>query len=111
MSAKKITLTRYECKCELKNCPGKGNPWISKDAGIPERCTFCGRRTWNRTDLRKNTFITANDRTQRLSAWAKETGLSSQLIHHRLKIGWTAEDSVNVPAGSGKKSKEVINAD
>jgi hypothetical protein len=103
MSAEKITSTRYRCKCELKDCPGKGKPWVSKDAAIPERCAYCGRRTWNGTDQRKNALITAHGRTQRLSAWSKETGLSSQLIHHRIKIGWKAEDAVTIPAGSGRK--------
>jgi hypothetical protein len=102
MSAKMITLTRYECRCELKGCPGKGKPWISKDPMVPERCAYCGRRTWNGQDKRKNVFLTASGKTQRLSEWAKETGMSAQLIHHRLKVGWTDEEAVGIPAGGGK---------
>jgi hypothetical protein len=102
VSAKKITLTRYECKCDLKDCAGKGEPWISKDEGIPERCTWCGRRTWNGKDKRKNLLITVNGKTLRLSEWAKESGLSAQVIHHRLKVGWTDEQAVTIPAGGHK---------
>jgi hypothetical protein len=106
MSATKITLSRYECRCELPDCPGKGLSWISKDPIIPERCAFCGRRTWNGRDKRKNLHITAQGKTQRLSEWAQETGLSAQVIHHRLKVGWTEERAVSVPAGQGKESSK-----
>jgi hypothetical protein len=102
MSAKKITQTRYECVCELKDCPGQGQSWISKDPGIPERCTHCGRRTWNGQDKRKNLLITSRGKTQRLSEWARETGLSAPVIHHRLKIGWTEEQAVTTPAGKAR---------
>lgn len=102
MSAKKISLTRYECVCELKDCLGKGAPWTSKDTLIPERCAHCGRRTWNGQDKRKNLVIVARGKNQRLSEWAKETGLSAQVIHHRLKVGWTEEQAVTTPAGKAK---------
>jgi hypothetical protein len=99
MSAEKITLTHYECRCELSDCPGHGKLWISRDPMIPERCAFCGRRTWNGRDKRKNVVIVAHGKTLRLSEWAKETGLSAQLIHARLKAGWTEENSVSIPVG------------
>jgi len=102
MSAKKISLTRYECRCELRDCPGYGKSWISKDPEVPERCSFCGRRTWNGSDKRKNVVLTALGKTQRLSEWAKETGLSAQVIHHRLKVGWTDLEAVSTPAGKAK---------
>ena len=101
MSAKKISLTRYECICELKDCPGKGQPWISRDPMVPERCNWCGCRTWNGNDKRKNVLLTANGKTQRISEWVKETGISKQLIGHRIKMGWTDEDALT-PVGKGK---------
>ena len=102
MSATKISLTRYECRCELPDCPGKGQPWVSRDAGIPERCTWCGRRTWNGRDKRPSVFLTAYGRTQNLSDWARETGLSKQLIGHRHKVGWSDLEAVSTPAGKGR---------
>ena len=100
MSVEKITQTKYRCKCELKDCKGKGMPWLSDNELIPERCRWCGRRTWNGTDLRKNSFISANGKTLRLSEWAKQSGLSAPLIRARLKFGWTEKDAVTVPAGA-----------
>lgn len=102
MSAEKITETRYRCRCELKDCPGCGKSWLSKDSEIPERCAFCGRRTWNGKDKRKNVTVTAFGRTQRISEWAKETGISKQLIGHRLKVGWTDQNAVSIPVGKGR---------
>ena len=102
MSVERITVTRYRCTCELPDCAGKGQPWISNDHMIPERCAHCGRRTWNGKDKRKNVFLTALGKTQRLSEWSKETGISSQLIHHRIKIGWTEEQAVSTIPGKEK---------
>ena len=103
MSVEKVTKTVNRCVCQLPDCPGKGKPWLSKTERVPDRCAYCLRRTWNGTDLRKNTWITAHNKTQRLSEWAKETGISSQLIRHRLKIGWSEFAAVSIPPESGKK--------
>jgi hypothetical protein len=46
----------------------------------------------------ESTLITANDRTMTLSDWARETGLSKQLISKRLVSGWLASDAVLRPA-------------
>ena len=70
----------------------------------------CGRRTWNGTDKRKNLFLTAKGETLRLSEWAKKSGLSAQVIHHRLKVGWTEEQAVMTPAGKGKGTDNAINS-
>jgi hypothetical protein len=42
--------------------------------------------------------LTFDDRTQRLSAWAKETGLRAGTIAHRLDVlGWTVERALTTP--------------
>ena len=102
MSVEKITQTRYRCKCELPDCKGKGKPWTSYGNLPPERCRWCGRRTWNGIDQRKNNFVTVHSNTLRLSEWAKLTGISAQLIHSRLKAGWTEEQAVTTPVAKGK---------
>ena len=99
MSVEKITLTRYQCTCDLTDCPGKGKTWVSKDDHIPDRCAFCGRRTWNGPN-RRNRFITINGRTKRLSKWAAESGISAQCIGHRIKMGWSEYDAVTVAPGT-----------
>lgn len=51
-----------------------------------------------------NRLITANGKTQSMSLWAKETGLSVSAIHSRLKSGRTDEEAVF--AGSLKAKGE-----
>lgn len=50
MAAEEITVKRYRCTCNLPKCPGKGQPWLSKEDKIPTRCKWCGRYTWNGKD-------------------------------------------------------------
>lgn len=52
MSAKKITVKMWECRCELSDCPSKGEPWMSRGEYPPKRCSTCKRLTWNRPDQR-----------------------------------------------------------
>jgi hypothetical protein len=46
---------------------------------------------------RNNHLITCNGKTQCLSAWADEMGISHQTILMRLKSGWSAERAVSTP--------------
>ena len=105
MSAEKISLTRYKCICELPNCPGDKEPWISDSDHIPERCTHCGRRTWN--GAKKAHMITAFGKTQRISQWAKETGINKALIRYRILAGWNAEDAVSLVPSHKESKKEA----
>lgn len=95
----KKTKTVLLCTCEL---PGCGKSWESQGEYIPERCRWCGRHTWNGTDLRSKHLITAKGKTQRISQWSKETGLSPQTIRARLNAGWTPDEAV----GLVERSKE-----
>lgn len=52
MSARLVNKRVYKCICELPDCPGKGEPWLSKEARIPPRCKHCHRFTWNGVDKR-----------------------------------------------------------
>ena len=93
---KKKTKTTLECTCEI---PGCRKSWESQGEEIPERCRWCGRRTWNGQDLRKKHLISAKGKSQRISEWAKETGISKQTIRARLKFGWSPEEAVSIPVG------------
>ncbi len=93
----KLNKTVYRCTCELSGCK---KSWESNDS-CPERCRWCGRRTWNGPDKRKKHFITAKGKTQRISAWAKETGIGKATIAARLRLGWSDSDAVTVPVGQG----------
>lgn len=56
MAAEEVTLKRYRCVCGLPGCPGKGRPWISFEDKIPERCSWCKRRTWNHSEKSPKTI-------------------------------------------------------
>ena len=55
----KITKTVYRCTCELADCcgidpkTGQPRPWESEGEKIPERCSWCKRRSWNGQDRRR----------------------------------------------------------
>lgn len=94
----KKTKTTLECKCEKPKC---GKSWESHGEKIPRRCRWCGSYTWNGQDLRGTRFLTALGKTQTLSDWSKESGISKQTILVRLKLGWSEEDAVTIPVGTG----------
>lgn len=104
MSAEKITETVYRCKCELKDCPGKGKPWTSDNDKIPRQCRWCFRRTWNGIDLRPRRVLTVKGKTKTVAEWARESGISKQTIKARIdKFGWSAAEAVSVPANGERK--------
>ena len=98
----KIDKTVYKCTCELEDCR---KSWLSYDPA-PERCRWCGRRTWKGTDKRPKRLITAKGKTMRISEWAKETGITVRLIRGRLRLGWADEDAVSVPVRE-RKTKDA----
>jgi len=53
VSAKKITVKGWLCRCELLDCPGKGQTWVSHKVDPPRACRFCKRTTWNGTPDRR----------------------------------------------------------
>jgi hypothetical protein len=48
-------------------------------------------------NTRTNVAITCRGRTQNLKQWAKELGISHQVIRYRLAAGWSLEDTFNTP--------------
>jgi hypothetical protein len=52
MSVEKVKITVNRCVCGLPGCIGKRKPWYSRDEQIPQRCNWCKRSTWNRSDRR-----------------------------------------------------------
>jgi hypothetical protein len=53
-------------------------------------------------NMRKNHFLTVNDRTLTIAAWAEEMGLAPSAIHYRLKTGMTPEEAVLTPRRGGR---------
>lgn len=58
----------------------------------------------------KDGMVTVGSRTQRLSAWATETGLNKDLIYLRLRRGWSPERALSPPTfrGHPKHCPEII---
>lgn len=62
MSAKKITIHAYKCRCELPDCIGGGKAWTSHGMEKPRSCRWCKRRTWNGEDRRRRPAMTEDER-------------------------------------------------
>lgn len=54
-------------------------------------------------NVRTNHLITYNDKTQSISRWADEVGISAHTISNRLKIGWSVEKALTTKVMKGKK--------
>jgi hypothetical protein len=58
--------------------------------------------TENERNKRNNRLVTHNGRTQCLSAWAQEIGVSIQVLWTRLdKYKWTVQEALETPLGEG----------
>jgi hypothetical protein len=88
MSYTEIDKTVYKCHCEAVDHNGVpcGHNWEAES--YPDRCPACGRRTWDKKDGRRhNQPYTAHGKTQTLSAWAEELGVTTHALKWRLKSG------------------------
>lgn len=62
------------------------------------RWATVAKQATNKRLRRDARILTLNGKTQSLAAWAKEVGLSIQLISYRLSHGWSIERSLITPA-------------
>lgn len=56
----------------------------------PGNCRWVKRKTQNRNS-RSNRLLTFNGKTQSMSAWAEEVGISYGTLKSRFRAGWTVE--------------------
>jgi len=63
----------------------------------PSNCRFVTRKQQAR-NKRSNRNLTLNGKTQPMSAWAEELGLSYGMISHRISRGWSDERTLTQPA-------------
>jgi len=62
----------------------------------PDNCVWATRKTQAR-NTRQIRLLTANGKTQCLSAWAEETGIGVSTLWRRLKRGWSEEKAITTP--------------
>jgi len=58
-------------------------------------------------NTRRCKFLTFNGETYHVSEWARRLGVSEFLIYHRIRVGWTPERALTVPARPIKKRKSL----
>lgn len=61
-----------------------------------ENCRWATRREQMR-NTRRNVLVTFDGRTQCVAAWAEETGIPSDTLRARLRLGWSAERALKEP--------------
>jgi len=71
-----------------------------------ENCRWVTPKQNNR-NKRTNHLETYNGKTQCLTEWAEETGISKQRIEWRLKHGWSIEKTLTTPVKKYKRSRRV----
>lgn len=48
----------------------------------------------------KRNELTHNGKTQSIGDWARETGIDSGVLYHRVRAGWTDEKTLTTPVAS-----------
>ncbi|RLA42161.1 MAG: hypothetical protein DRQ64_00265 [Gammaproteobacteria bacterium] len=59
-------------------------------------------RSEQQRNTRRNRLLTLGDKTQCMSAWAEELGISRKTLHMRLSRGWSAERTLTQPLEAQK---------
>lgn len=62
----------------------------------PGNCRWATRKEQQR-NTRFNRILTVGGISKCVSAWAEEKGIHFNVIHDRLRLGWTHEDAVTIP--------------
>lgn len=70
----------------------------------PGNCVWATKAQQSR-NKRNNVMITAEGKTQCLTDWAREKGVSHAAIVYRLRVGWTPEHAVTYPFAERPNAK------
>lgn len=84
--------------CHRRLHIGKGEEAEKMRAAIPIP------KMEERTEFRKLKTITYNGITESLSYWAKETGMTYNILQHRLNNGWNHKDIIEKPRKNNGKN-------
>lgn len=80
---------------------------INNDKGYcPENCRWVSMAVQNR-NKRSNINISFNGKTQCISDWSKEIGISVSTIQARLYLGWDAVEAITTPLNAKRKQNRI----
>lgn len=66
-------------------------------------CRWATKKQQNRNS-RRNHLVTYKNKTQCISAWAEETGISATVIRWRLKYNWSTPKTLTTPVRNNRRS-------
>lgn len=70
----------------------------------PENCRWATPKV-QQSNISTNVLITFNGKTQHVSAWAEQIGLSATNLAWRLRNGWTVHDALTIPPRLGNRTR------
>ena len=76
----------------------------NEEGYYPENCYWATRKQQQR-NRRNNHLITCFGKTQCISVWSEETGISAPAIRQRLKLGWLPERALTELVRKRKKKE------
>lgn len=89
---------------DMGECPSKAMTLDRLENALgyhPGNCRWATKAAQNQ-HRSHNVALTYAGRTQIVSAWASEVGISANTLRMRLRLGWTVEAALTVPKG-GKR--------
>lgn len=85
---------------DMGHCPSNKHSIERKDNDgnyEPDNCYWEPDRCVQSNNTRRNHRITYQNRTQTLSQWAREKGLTPTFLGGRIRKGWSFEDAISTP--------------
>ena len=73
----------------------------------PNNCRWTNHKE-QMNNTSRNHVISFNGKTQNLTQWAEEYGLSYNLLRDRLMLGWTFDDALNVQPSTKNKQEKLL---
>lgn len=74
----------------------------------PKNCRWATKEE-QANNTRSNVFLTLNDETKTLSAWARHCGHKESTLRKRLKMGWALEKALFTPKNASMFGREPPN--